>query len=143
MSVHCPGDPCLTLPQLAANSTSYLGNETNVFLTFLPGNHSLDGELSLSHTYNFSMTKVTGNGTVFKECGSQSGRFNISETTFTMIKNLHFIGCGGNKIGQVEQFTVEDTIFEGVEGRGTALVLNQVTDASIAKSSFLSNVATC
>ena len=45
-----------------------------------------------------------------------------------------------NRVSQVEQFIVEDTIFEGVEGRGTALVLNQVTDASIARSSFLSNV---
>ena len=141
LSVHCPGDPCLTLPQLAANSTSYLGNETNVSLFFLPGNHSLDGELSLSHADNFSMTKVIGgNGTVFVECGNQFGRFNISETTFAMMKDLHFVGCGGNKISQVEQFIVEDTIFEGVEGRGTALVLNQVTDASITRSSFLSNV---
>ena len=39
----------------------------------------------------------------------------------------------------MEQFIVEDTIFEGVEGRGTALVLKQVTDASITRSSFLSN----
>ena len=141
LSVHCPGNPCLTLPQLTDNSTSYLGNETNVSLTFLPGNHSLDGELSLSHADNFSMTKVIGgNGTVFVECGSESGRFNISETTFAMIKGLHFVGCGGNRVSQVEQFVVEDTIFEGVEGRGTGLVLNQVTDASIAKSSFLSNV---
>ena len=118
-----------------------LGKETNVSLTFLPGNHSLDGELSLSHADNFSMTKVIGgNGTVFLECGSESGRFNISETTFAMIKDLHFVGCGGNKVSQVEQFIVEDTIFEGVEGRGTALMLNEVTDASIARSSFLSNI---
>ena len=99
LSVHCPGDPCLTLPQLAANSISYLGNETNVSLTFLPGNHSLDGELSLSHADYFSMTKVIGgNGTVFAECGSQSGRFNISEITFAAIKDLHFVGCGGNRV---------------------------------------------
>ena len=52
LSVHCPGDPCFTLAQLAANSTSYLGNEINISLSFLPGNHSLDGELSLSHADN-------------------------------------------------------------------------------------------
>ena len=140
LSVHCPGDPCLTLPQLAANSASYIGNETNISLFFLPGNHNLDGELSLSSAENFSITKVIGgNGTVFIECGSSSGRFNISETTFAMIKDLHFVGCGGNRVSQVKQFRVEDAIFEGVEGRGTALVLNQVTDASITRSSFLSN----
>jgi predicted outer membrane repeat protein len=140
ISAHCSGDLCLTLAQFAANSPSYLGNETNVSLSFLPGNHSLDGELSLSHADYFSMIKVIGsNGIVFVECGSQSGRFNISETTFAMIKDLHFVGCGGNRVSQVEQFIVEDTIFEGVEGRGTALVLNEVTAVSIVRSSFLSN----
>ena len=122
LSVRCSGDSCLTLPQLAANSTSYLGNETNISLSFLPGNHSLDGELSLSHANNFSITKVMGgNGTVFIECGSQSGRLDISEIKFAVIKDLHFIGCGGNRVSHVEQFIVEDTIFEGVEGRGRAL----------------------
>ena len=79
-------------------------------------------ESSLSHADNFSMTNIIGgNGTVFVECGSQSGRFDISEITFAMIKDLHFVGCGGNKVSQVGQFTVEDTIFKSVEGRGTAL----------------------
>ena len=143
LSVHCPtGDACLTLAQFAANSANHLSNETNISLSFLPGNHSLDVERSLLHADNFSRTKdieSEGNGTVFIECGSQSGRFNISETTFAMIKDLHFIGCGGNRVSQVEQFIVEDTIFEGVEGRGTALVLNKVANASITRSSLLSN----
>ena len=141
LNVPCPtGDPCLTLVQFTTDSTSYLGNETNISLSFLPGYHSIHRELSLSHADNFSMTKVTGgNGTVFVECGSQSGMFNISETKLAMIKDLHFIGCRGNGVSRVEQFIVEDTTFEGVEGRGTALVLNEVTDASIATSSFLSN----
>ena len=141
LNADCPGNPCLTLAQFAAGSTSYLGNETNTSLSFLPGNHSLDRELSLSHTDNFSMTKdIGGNGTVFVECDGQSGRFNISETTFATIKDLHFIGCGGNKVSQVEQFIVEDTIFQGTKGRDTALVLNEVTAASITRSSFLSNM---
>ena len=119
---------------------SYPSNETNISLSFLPINHSLHRELTLSHADNFSMMKVVGgDGTVFVECGSQSGRINISETTFAMIKDLHFIGCGGNRVSQVEQLIIEDTIFEGVEGRGTALVLNEVTDASIATSSFIYN----
>ena len=142
LDVHCHdhGNPCLTLAQFADNFTSNISNETNISLSFLPGNHSLDRELSLSHAHDFSMSKVIGgNESVFIECGSQSGRFIISETRFALIKNLHFIGCGGNRVSQVEQFKVEDTIFEGAESRGTALVLNEVIDASITKSSFLSN----
>ena len=134
--VHCPEDPCPTLAQLTADTTSYLGNETNISLTFLPGNHGLDRELSLSHADNFSMTNDSG--VVFVKCGSQSGRFNISETTISTIKGLHFIGCGGNRVGQVEQLTLEDTIFQGVGGKGTALVPNEVI-ARVKKSSFLIN----
>ena len=38
------------------------------------------------------MTKdVGGNGTVFVECGRQSGKFNISEITFAAIKGLPLI----------------------------------------------------
>ena len=114
LNTHCPGpgDRCLTLAQFAADSTSYLSNVTNISVFFLPGYHSLERELSLSHADNFSMTKcIEGNGTVFVECGSQSGRFNISETIFATIKGLHFIGCGGNRVSQVEHFIIEDTIF--------------------------------
>ena len=140
MNVPCPQDHCLTLSQLAADSSSYLGNETKISLSFLPGNHSLDRELSLSQADNFSMAKdIEGSGTVFVECDSQSGRFNISETTFATVQGLHFIGCGGNRVSQVEQFIVEDTIFQGVVGRGTALVLNEVSAASIVRSLFHSN----
>ena len=81
---------------------------------------------------------VRDNGTVFINCGSRSGRFNISETTFATIRDLHFIGCGGSRVSQVEQFIVEGTIFQGVEGRGTALVLNEVTAARIISCLFLS-----
>ena len=140
LNVSCPQDPCLTLSQFAADSNSYLGNETNISLSFLPGNHSLDRELSLSQADNFSMAKdIRESGTVFVECDSQSGRFNISEITFATVQCLHFIGCGGNRVSQVEQFIVEDTIFQGVEGRGTALVLNEVSAASIVRSLFHSN----
>ena len=118
MSVHCPGDPCLTLPQLAVISTIYLSIDISISLSVMPGNHSLDRELSLSQIDSFSMIKdIGGNGTVFVECGSESGRFKINETTFAMIKDLHFIGCGGNSFSQLEQFIIEDTIFQGMEGR--------------------------
>ena len=136
----CPQQPCLSLSQLSANSSRYLGNETNITLFFLPGNHNLNEELSLSHADNFSMTKDKGgNGTVLIECGSPSGRFNISETTSVTIKNLHFIGCESNRVSQVEKLIVKDTIFQGVEGKSTEIVLTNVTTACIAESMFHSN----
>ena len=86
------------------------------------------------------MTKYTqDNETVSVECINQLGRFDVNETTFASIRGLHFTGCGGNTTNQVDRFVLEDTIFQGVEGRGTALVLNVVSTASIVRSAFISN----
>ena len=50
-----------------------------------------------NHVHLVSMIEdIGGHGAAFVECGSQSGRFNITETTFAMIRDLHFIDCGGN-----------------------------------------------
>ena len=136
----CPQDPCLTLSQFAADLSNYTGNETNISLVFLPGNHTLEGELSLYGADNFSM-ESQDNETVVIECASRSARFIVNETTFVSIKRLHFIGCGVNTVTTVEELVVEDTIFQGVEGegRGTALVLDEVMFAKITTSSFISN----
>ena len=140
-NVSCPQSPCLTLSQFAVSFNSYDDNETNVTITFLPGNHILDRVLSFSHSSKVSMTKyVEGNETVFVECSNNLGMFDVRETTFVSIKSLHFIGCGGNTITQVEQLIVEDSIFLGMNGRGRALVLNKVAVAAIVRSSFLSNI---
>ena len=137
----CPHDPCLTLSEFTAATDYFSSYHSNISLSFLAGNHNLDAELHIIfYVYNFSMTKnVQGPGTVIIKCSSQSGRFNVSESSFVSIKDLNFIGCGGNRASQVKQFIVEGTIFQGVESRGTVLILNNVTVASIARSSFLSN----
>ena len=132
----CPEDPCLTLSQFAANSSNCTGN---VSLIFLSGNHSLDSQLNVSGADSFSM-KPRDNELVTVECKSQSGQFVVYETTFASIKCLHFNGCGGNTVTKAKELLVEDTIFQGVkEGRGTALVLNEVNFAEIIGSSFISN----
>ena len=135
--IPCPEDPCLTLSQFAANSRKYTGQ---ISLVFLPGNHTLNRELVLSGADNFSM-KSQDSESVMIECMSPNERFIVNETTFAAIKGLHFIGCGGNTVTRVEELVVEDTIFQGVEGegRGTALVLNEVNFTKIRECSFISN----
>lgn len=144
LNLSCSEDyqPCITLSQFIANSDSYLGNETDIFLIFLPGSHDLDREFEIStdQVNNFSMSKdEKGNGTVFIECRGRSGRLDISNTTYVSIKGLHFIGCGDNRISGAEQLMVVNTIFQGVGGKDTVLVLRGVVSANILKSSFLSN----
>ena len=137
--IPCPEDhsACLTLSQFAANSSKYSGH---ISLILLPGNHTLNRELTLSGADNFSMASQ-GNKTVMIECPSQYEQFIVNETTFATIKALRFIGCGGNTVTRVEELVVEDTIFQGVEGegRGTALVLNEVNFTKIRECSFISN----
>ena len=138
--IPCPKDPCLTLSRFAANSSNCTGN---VSLIFLPGHHSLDSMLKVSGADNFSMKTRDNNKLVTINCKSHSGRFVINETTYASIKCLHLNGCGGNTVTKAKRLLVEDTIFQGVhvegEGKGTALVLNEVNFARIIGSSFISN----
>lgn len=139
----CPDSPCHTLSQFTtdySNNSSIIRFEPNVSLFFLPGNHSLNSELSLVHMNNFSMLKDTqDNGAVTIECSAESGSFTISDTTFASMKGLHFVGCGGNAVARVEQLVIEDCTFQGVEGKSTSMSLIEVTSASIVQSSFFSN----
>ena len=136
----CPRESCLTLSQFAASPSSYTGNETDLRLIFLQGNHTLARELSLQGAGNFSM-ESQDNETVEIECASQSARFAVSDTTRVSIKGIVFYGCGNNTITTVEELTVEDAVFQGVkeEGRGTALVLTRVNFANIVTSLFCFN----
>ena len=134
-NISCPQQPCFTLSELAASSN--LSKTTNTTLLFLPGKHHLNHELVISDANNISVTKL--GGSVFVRCMSQSGRFKISRTTTVSIKGLHFMGCGGNLVTQVNRLTIEDTIFQGMEGSGTALVLNGTVEANIVTCSYFCN----
>ena len=136
----CPqNSSCLTLSQFTASSSH---NETDISLLFLPGNHTLDRELLLAQVNNFSMTKDgLDNETVFVECSTHMnyGRFRISETTSVSLKGLHFIGCGSNSVSQVKWLTITGTTFQDVQEGNTVLELNEVSNATIVKTCFLSN----
>ena len=135
--IPCRNSPCLTLSQFADNSSNSTGNVSLIFLT---GHHTLNRELVLSGADNFSM-ESQDNETVMIECLHQSERFVLYETTFAAIKGLYFIGCGGNIVSAVEELAIQDTTFQGAEreGRGTALVLNEVNYTKIIRSSFISS----
>ena len=134
----CVEDPCTTLSQFATNSSKYQGhNESDVSLIFLPGNHTLDRQLSLTHVYNFSLTKYSSdNVNVFIKCINQTGRFNISNTTTVSIEHVHFIECGENRLAHVQHFLLQDAVFQGVESRGRALELKNVSYALIESTKF-------
>ena len=132
----CSQQPCLTLSQLADNSTVILQNCSNVTLLFLSGNHSLDREILFADVDSVSLSKFIE--TVHVTCRIQSGMFKIHRISNVTIKGLNFIGCGGNRVTQVTQFKVQDTTFLGMEGSGTALTLNGI-EAFFFRCYFFSN----
>ena len=74
----CTREPCLTLSQFAINSSEYQGNESGISLIFLPGNHTLDIELSLIPTYNYTLRKYSqDDGKVLVKCISQDGAVDL------------------------------------------------------------------
>ena len=140
-------NPCLTLSDFATNSGNYIGNETDISLIFQTGNHTLDENLVLANVDNFSMIRESQENdseSVFIECIGGTEKFMINETISVLIRGLHFVECGGNRITMIEELTVDETIFEGMEvddntfeGSGTALVLDNVNYASINRSEFI------
>ena len=140
LNIPCLKHPCTTISQISTNSQGYFNNDVTVYFSFLPGNHTLDRELSMGQLDSFSMTKAAKfNETVFVQCTSLSARFIITQTRLVSIKGLHFTGCGSNRVTQVETFIAEDTIFQGVQGGGTAIILLQVGSARIIKDMFVFN----
>ena len=75
--------------------------------------------------------------TVTVTCTSQSGSFEISRTTTISVKDLQIIGCGGIVIELVNQFALENTIFQGLGNIGTALELYRTNKACIVSCFFI------
>ena len=126
---------CLDLSVLAAETSSYFDTNTNTTLIFQQGNHFLNSEFSvsgenlllLSNNQTFESVNIT--------CSDNTGLSftNISQLT---ISGLNFVGCSAT-IGQVDQFTVGDSNFDGENVNSSALELNQ-TNINILGSSFTS-----
>jgi hypothetical protein len=107
---------------------------SNLALLFLLGNHMINDKLSFWDLDIFSMSNFNEE-TVSITCSSQSGSFDIGQTTTISVSNLHIIGCGGIYIKHVSHFTIENTTFQ--RSNGTALVFNQTNEAYIVNCFFI------
>ena len=135
----CPEDPCLTLSEFTASVSSYL--HTNATLILLPGNHSLNTSLVIANTNNFLFCSQHFSGllSTMIVCTGSAARFEFISVVHIQIHGLKFLGCRGNRVESVTDFSLEDTYFEGQEDhRGTALELVNST-VEIKRSSFVTN----
>ena len=138
-----PTKPCLTLSQFAAN-TSWL--KSNTTLMFLPGNHTLNSEISISNISNLSMLPNSTLEDSFQTVICQQiASFKFENIDNLMMKGLKLLGCYGNKALSIKSFTLENSTFQGQDYRGTAASL-EISDSvvEIKGSYFISNtVGSC
>ena len=136
----CPegkGVPCFTLSQYATKPSNYFASNTTLIL--LPGNHSLDLEISIRNIKFLSVELNTTSHSDTSITCNQYARFAYESISIISIRGLVLFGCVNNEVTSVEQFTMEDCSLNGQGRNGTGLELNEVSTANIMRSSFSSN----
>ena len=126
----CGTEQCLTLSELAANPRS----DDNTTLIMLPGSYYLETNISFSNKVEL---KLYSNSSVKIKC-DQSSSLSFESIERVFIRNLNFVGCGGNLASNVDEFVIEDTTFEGKGTSGTSLTLVNTT-AEIRNCTFVNN----
>ena len=130
-SQRCSMQKCITLSELASLSPS---DNVNMTLIMLPGNHSLNMNLSFSDLINFT---VYSESLATVVCGS-SVLMSFENIERIYIQNMVFVGCGGNLITNIDEFILQKTTFEGRNNSGTTLTMINST-AKIIDCHFVRN----
>ena len=115
---------CLTLHQFASNTDDYVRNNTN--LIFQSGNFTLGLNLTISNVESFAMYHSSNPGDTLLVC-NQNVNLQFKLIQNLQIRNLHIKGCFGNRIMQVNGFTLKNIRFSGtsLNLNGSALVFHQ------------------
>ena len=102
--------PCVTLSSFAANTSNYL--QLNTKLVLLPGNHTLYSKLTIKHIHRLELRSSTSHANIV--CiRRHMGRFEFTSITRILISDIKFLGCRGNRVKSVTNFTLNNTVFDG------------------------------
>ena len=130
----CPEEPCLTLPQFAANPKVYL--ESNTTLVFLPGNHHLDVYVNISAVSNLSLHSSSISSCCPTVLCEQNAGIIFSTIDNVFIGYIRFIGCHGHHAIAIKMFMLDNTAFLYHSGSAFQFISSE---AKIVKTSFISN----
>ena len=122
---------CLTFSQLADSPTSYVDENTTLFI--VGGSHYLDREIAASNVAAITMIGINSSITC-----SGLAKFTFSGIGRVRIDGLTFIGCGDNSITMVDHLIMEHAVFWGQNNSRTSILISG-TNAAITESVFLSN----
>ena len=124
---------CLTISELAANTSSYISSNTT--LVFTAGTHHLTANLTVSDVNNVSITSNGSHTTIV--CMNHS-YINLIHSQSIHVSNMDFFGYGGINVLNVEEFVLLNTVLNGQDKTKTSLRLIEST-ANIINCSFISN----
>ena len=125
---------CLTISELAANTSNYISSNTT--LVFTAGTHHLTVDLTVSDVNNVSITSTgSHSATVYM----QLSYINLNHSQSIHISNMDFFGYGGIKVSSVEEFVLQNAVFDGQDETETSLSLFEST-AKIINCSYISNI---
>lgn len=124
-------ETCLSLSQFAANPV-----DTSTHLVLLEGNHSLELNLNISNMDSFSILSNSSSTSINCRGNSHITLLSIQNVS---ISNVTFIGCTVNITNSVTSLIIKNSMFDGQDIRGTALVLINVVYVEIDRSRFVSN----
>ena len=110
----CLGSHCLTLSMISHNSSnSYLAINDKAMI-FEQGEHHLDLQLQILNATSFSMTvNTTSSSSNVTIVCKKGGGFTFTGGHNIYVKGLNFVGCTGNELKYVDNFTIEDSKFVG------------------------------
>ena len=125
---------CLTISELAANTSSYISSNTT--LVFTTGTHHLTADLTVSDVNNVSFTSNGSHAAIV--CMHRS-YINLIHSQFIHISNIDFFGYGGINVSNVEEFVLQNAVFDGQDKAKMSLWLIEST-ANIINCSYISNI---
>ena len=125
---------CLTISELAANTSSYISSNTT--LVFTAGTHYLTADLTVSDVNNVSFASNGSHTTIV--CMNHS-YINFTHSQFIHISNMDFFGYGGINVSNVEEFVLQNAVFNGQLQDITEISLSLIeSTANIMNFSYIS-----
>ena len=124
---------CLTISELAANTSSYISSNTT--LVFTAGTHYLTADLTVSDVNNVF---ITSNGSYSAIVCMNHSYINLYDSQFIHISNMDFFGYGGINVSNVDEFVLQNSVFDGQDKTEMSLKLIEST-ANIINCSYISN----
>ena len=128
-------ESCLTLSQLAKNTTDYIGSNTTLFI--VGGSHDLNVQLSISNAELFSMQSLNDStASSVISCSNSSTGFVFTNSDHVYIQGITVIGCNGNIIRSVSRLNIVNSKF--CQTFGTPLTIKD-SGVNLELTSFMDN----